>query len=89
VDWIFRLCLALAVIGYPAVMWHSLGKIEFLESLGPEIGRWLGVKFFIGSNGKRYLEPLNPVRRLQLSLLMGLATASVLGTLYWAAFRFL
>jgi len=80
----FQVLLVGCAIGCPVIIWHKLGDTEYVERLGPTLQRIFGIKLFTGENGRTYMEPPPPLKRLQISLLWGLGWTAVLGAAaYW------
>jgi hypothetical protein len=61
----------------PLGIWRSLGNAEFVSSLSPRLQKAYGVQIFTGMNGKTIAEPPPPLKRLKVSLLLGLLTAAI------------
>lgn len=64
----------------PIQLWRMLGDVEFVSGLDPRLQRAYGVRLYTGTNGKTYVEPPPPFKRLKVSLLMGLLTAALLAS---------
>jgi hypothetical protein len=81
---VFQISLVFAAVVTPVALWRKLGDTEYVEGLGPFVRRILGIKIVTGTNGRTYTEPPPPIKRLQISLLFGLAWAALLGgVFYW------
>jgi hypothetical protein len=78
----YKMCLVMAVVAYPVLMWRKLGDPTYLETWHPDALRWIGAKLVKGKNGRTYAEPPPPLKRLQLSLLLGLVLAVLLGCFF-------
>jgi hypothetical protein len=72
----------MAVVADPVLMWRKLGDPAYLEDWSPDALRRIGAKLVKGENGRVYAEPPSPLKRLQLSLLIGLFMAVLLGCFF-------
>lgn len=74
----------LLIVGWaiicPIAMWRKLGDAEYVSGLTPRFQRACGVRLYTGTNGKTYVEPPPPLKRLQVSLAVGLLTAALFGS---------
>lgn len=73
-----RFIIAKWTVWTPIALWRKLGDAEYVERLDPRLQKAYGLKLRTGVNGKIYVEPPPPLKRLQISLLFGLLTAAVL-----------
>jgi hypothetical protein len=87
--WTFaQLLIVTWTIACPIGVWRKLGDLEFVAGLDPRLQRAYGVRLYTGTNGKTYVEPPPPLKRLKVSLLMGLLSAALLGAVLALVARF-
>jgi hypothetical protein len=70
-------------------MWKILGDADWCARLDPRLQKAYGVKLYVGKNGRNYVDPPPPLKRLQVSLAIGLLTATLLGSAFAFIWHFI
>jgi hypothetical protein len=63
----------------PLAIWRSLGNAAIVVRLNPTLLKAYGVRAYTGVKGKTLMKPPPAINRLQVSLLIGLLIAALLG----------
>lgn len=84
-----KLILLPWIIVFPVIVWRKLGNAEYVAGLSPTFRTWIGAKPSAGLNGPRAAEPLPPLKRVQISLLFGLAWAALFVWIWMKALPYL